>query len=69
MSMQPNEADVTIERDGEGTKPVVVHVVDLPGHPRLIDYFYRNVASAKGVVFVVDSISYSTNSDDVARYG
>jgi signal recognition particle receptor subunit beta len=61
MSMQPNQCDVTVERQKS------IHVIDLPGHPRLESYFQREVVNAKGVVMMVDAMDFNSSKDEVAR--
>lgn len=52
--------------EGSGT---VLRVIDIPGHERLRSRFfdqYKN--SAKGIVFMVDSITVQKDIRDVAEY-
>ena len=61
-SMQPNECKVEVSDRKR------VHVIDLPGHPRLEEsYFQKEVVNAKGVVVVVDSINFNASKDEFAR--
>ena len=46
-----------------------VHVVDVPGHPRLADsYFQSEVSNCKGVVAVVDAMDFHATKDAFARH-
>ena len=65
-SMQPNEGFVKISQ-GDGQAPREVHVIDLPGHPRLESFFFKHVNAAKGVIFMIDSIEFMPNKEEIAR--
>ncbi len=46
-----------------------VHVVDIPGHPRLADsYFQSEVGNCKGVVAVVDAMDFNATKEEFARH-
>ena len=64
-SMQPNEADVKFLSDKPSARPI--HIVDIPGHPRLRHVFDVHAPSARGVVFVVDSVDFMPKKAEVAE--
>ena len=68
-SMSENEDRFAVE--GKlGKKGVVskqAHVVDLPGHPRLRAKLDKYVAGAKGVVFLVDAVDFTSQRRAVAE--
>jgi len=65
-SMQPNEASIRLRSDKtRSSRPV--HLVDIPGHPRLRRDFDRYVSSARGVVFLVDSVDFMPNKSATAE--
>lgn len=65
--MQPNEGIVKLKSTQDGGKEKTVHMIDLPGHPRLESYFFKNITAARGIIFVVDSIDFMPNKEEVAR--
>ena len=67
-----NESEVEIcvssDRDAK-EKRVKVNVVDVPGHAKIRNRFYeRFLPRAKGIVFFVDGVEFSTNKRDVADH-
>lgn len=64
-SMRPNEGDVTMRFGGVEKN---IHVIDLPGHPRLESYFFKEVPRAKGIVMVVDCMDFNSSKEEVARH-
>lgn len=64
-SMHPNEADVKLPYDKASARPI--HVVDIPGHPRLRHVFDVHAPSARGVVFLVDSVDFMPKKAEVAE--
>lgn len=62
-SMQPNTGMAPLGDDGRSC-----HVIDLPGHPRLESYFYKEVSKAKCIVMVVDSMDFNGSKDEAARH-
>lgn len=36
----------------------LIHVVDVPGHPRLRNVFDSQVNLARGIIFLVDSVDF-----------
>ncbi len=46
-----------------------VHLVDVPGHPRLRRVFERYVAGVRGVVFVVDALDFLPHTTETAEWG
>lgn len=68
-SMTENEDRFAVEGK-VGKKGVVskqVHVVDLPGHPRLRAKVDKYAAGAKGVVFLVDAVEFTSQRRAVAE--
>lgn len=43
-----------------------LHVVDVPGHPRLRSTFDERVPDAGAVVFMLDSSTFAANKHDIA---
>ena len=67
-----NESEVEIcvssDRDAK-EKRVKVNVVDVPGHAKIRNRFYeRFLPRAKGIVFFVDGVEFSTNKRDIADH-
>eukprot|EP00951_Prasinocladus_malaysianus_P007038 scaffold50307_cov56-Prasinocladus_malaysianus.AAC.1 len=52
----------------QGMKSKPVHVVDLPGHPRLRHKVDSSVNGARGVIFLVDSADFMPSVRDTAEY-
>ena len=66
-SMTINEADVNLPSDKSSAAPV--HIVDIPGHPRLRNHLFDVQApSARAIVFLVDSVDFMPKKTDVAEY-
>lgn len=62
-SITENVGEYSIEGSAK-----VTQVVDIPGHERLrIRFFDQYKSSAKGVVYVVDSVSVQKDIRDVAE--
>lgn len=64
-SMQPNEADIKLPSDKPSARPI--HIIDIPGHPRLRTVFDVHAPSARGVVFLVDSVDFMPKKSEVAE--
>lgn len=64
-SMRPNEAEVTLPGDKPSARPA--RLVDIPGHPRLRSTFDVHAPSARGVVFLVDSVDFMPKKAEVAE--
>lgn len=63
-SIAENIGDYTFADNG-----AVLRVIDIPGHERLRSRFYDQYKkSAKGIVFVVDSVTVQKDIRDVAEY-
>lgn len=63
--MRANEADVAFTFPSGKAK--AVHIVDIPGHPRLRNVFDIYAPSARGVVFLVDSVDFMPKKAEVAE--
>jgi len=68
-----NESEVEIcvssSDRANNEKRVKVNVVDVPGHAKIRNRFYeRFLPRAKGIVFFVDGVEFSTNKRDVADH-
>jgi len=62
------ENDDTFPLHGEPPGGAPVHVVDLPGHPRLrmlLDHF---LPIAKGIIFVVDAVDFMPQASVIAEH-
>eukprot|EP00245_Coleochaete_scutata_P015523 TRINITY_DN6948_c0_g3_i1.p1 TRINITY_DN6948_c0_g3~~TRINITY_DN6948_c0_g3_i1.p1 ORF type:complete len:274 (+),score=30.67 TRINITY_DN6948_c0_g3_i1:56-823(+) len=58
-SMVPNEGRFVLNSEiSKNPKARPVHVIDLPGHPRLSNHVDEVAPSARGIVFVVDAIDF-----------
>jgi signal recognition particle receptor subunit beta len=44
-----------------------VHLVDVPGHPRVRRGFQAHLPSARGVVFVLDSVDFLPHKTETAE--
>lgn len=64
-SMLPNEGSVAMRVGGVAKN---IHVIDLPGHPRLESYFFKEVPRAKGIVMVVDCMDFNSSKEEAARH-
>jgi len=66
-SMEINEGSFPLSSEkGMSTKPI--HVVDLPGHPRLRLKLDKFAPTAKGVVFLVDSTNIMPQIRGISEY-
>ena len=66
-SMVMNEANVKVRGDMPNARPI--RIVDIPGHPRLRNRLLDEQAnSARGVVFLVDSVDFMPKKSEVAEY-
>lgn len=65
-SMQENE-DTFVLRSEQGKHGRPVHVVDVPGHPRVRGIFERYVDQARGIVFLLDSVTFVPNKTETAE--
>jgi len=45
-----------------------VHIVDVPGHPKVRNRFEGYIHDARGIVFVVDSVDFMGQKTAVAEY-
>ena len=68
-SMQPNESKVILSGHGNANSNSTsnVHVVDIPGHPRLKGFFDSYVNRARGIVFVIDSVNFKPKNSEAAE--
>lgn len=61
-SMEPNEGRFPLHSEAAskkgGARPVLVHCVDVPGHPRLRPLADDHLPHAAGLVFVVDALDF-----------
>uniref|UniRef100_A0A7S0YQY2 Signal recognition particle receptor subunit beta n=1 Tax=Polytomella parva TaxID=51329 RepID=A0A7S0YQY2_9CHLO len=65
-SMQENEADIAVL--SSKAKPLgSLHLVDVPGHPRLTHTLERYLATASAVIFVLDSTDVSPHRSEAAE--
>lgn len=63
-SIAENIDEYTFEDNG-----AILRVIDIPGHERLRGRFYDQYKkTAKGIVFVIDSVSVQKDVRDVAEY-
>eukprot|EP00884_Botryococcus_braunii_P000857 jgi/Botrbrau1/10772/Bobra.0119s0002.1 len=62
-SMEPNEDTVILSQGGSQTSAVVV---DIPGHPRVRHRFEGYISKARGVIFMLDSVDFSSNKAEAA---
>ncbi|BBM97479.1 signal recognition particle receptor subunit beta [Marchantia polymorpha subsp. ruderalis] len=70
-SMEPNEGRFILnsesgEKKGKKSKPV--HIVDVPGHPRLKTKIDELLPQASGIVFVVDALDFMSQLRPTAEY-
>nr|CAG4638696.1 EOG090X0C7N [Cyclestheria hislopi] len=62
-SMQENTGDMAIQNKGS------LKIIDIPGHERVRQrYLDTYKASARAVIFVIDSLTFSKDIRDVAEY-
>ena len=64
-SLQTNTSFVTLPSSEK--KPRTLHLLDIPGHPRIRDQFKEHLPEAKGIVFVVDASTIARNGAAVAE--
>lgn len=63
-SIAENIGEYIIEGSG-----VVIRVIDVPGHERLRGRFFEQYkTTAKGLIFVIDSVTVQKDIRDVAEY-
>ncbi|CAN0923970.1 Signal recognition particle receptor subunit beta, partial [Linum grandiflorum] len=68
-SMEPNEGTFSLHSEaGKELKVRPVHVVDVPGHPRLWPKLDEFLPKAAGIVFVVDALEFLPNVHAVSEY-
>lgn len=48
-------------------KATAVHLVDVPGHPRVRRAFERHLPSVRGIVFVVDALDFLPHKTETAE--
>jgi signal recognition particle receptor subunit beta len=61
--MQVNETQFL--KEAESKAPI--RLVDIPGHPRIRAQFTEHLSSAKGVIFVVDTMTVTRNAMSTAE--
>ena len=64
-SMKENEADIKLPSDKPSARPI--HIIDIPGHPRLKTVFDVHAPSARGIIFLVDSVDFMPKKAEVAE--
>lgn len=64
-SMQENQDTFPLAGEKAGAHPVTL--VDVPGHPRVRGAFERHMGAAKGVVFLLDSVTFVPQKTDTAE--
>ncbi|CAI0434686.1 unnamed protein product [Linum tenue] len=68
-SMEPNEGTFILHSEaGKERKVKPVHIVDVPGHPRLLPKLDEFLPEAAGIVFVVDALEFLPNLRGVSEY-
>ncbi|CAM6091891.1 unnamed protein product [Calypogeia fissa] len=70
-SMEPNEGRFILHSEAEqqkGKKIKPVHLVDVPGHPRLKPKIDEFLPQASGIVFVVDALDFMPQVRLTAEY-
>ncbi|KAL5981556.1 hypothetical protein ACLOJK_015618, partial [Asimina triloba] len=68
-SMEPNEGTFVPHSESEKKGKIKpVHVVDVPGHPRLRPKLDEFLPQAAGLIFIVDSLDFLPNCQIVAEY-
>ena len=68
-SMEANDATFSVEGKTR-TSGVVsrrLRVVDLPGHPRLVDKIETHIANARSAVFLVDAVDFASRRRETAE--
>ena len=65
---QPEQAGPASMHFGEQAHQVrPVHVVDVPGHPKVRSRFEGHIDGARGIIFVVDSVDFMGQKTTVAE--
>ncbi|XWS38805.1 hypothetical protein CRYUN_Cryun19dG0161900 [Craigia yunnanensis] len=67
-SMEPNEGTFVLNSESNKGKIKPVHLVDVPGHSRLLPKLDDFLPQAAGIAFVVDSLEFLPNSRLIAEY-
>ncbi|CAL1357114.1 unnamed protein product [Linum trigynum] len=68
-SMEPNEGTCILHSEASKERKVKpVHIVDVPGHPRLRPKLDEFLPEAAGIVFVVDALEFLPNLRGVSEY-
>lgn len=68
-SMEPNEDTFVLHSESEKSGKVKpVHVVDVPGHPRLRSKLDDHLSRAAALVFVVDALDFLPNCRAASEY-
>ena len=59
---------IQVKRCFQGPKATrTVHLVDVPGHPRVRRGFQAHLPSARGVIFVLDSVDFLPHKTETAE--
>ncbi|XP_042500776.1 signal recognition particle receptor subunit beta-like isoform X2 [Macadamia integrifolia] len=67
-SMDPNEGDFVLHSESSKVKMKHVHLVDVPGHPRLRPKLYEYLPQTAGLIFVVEALEFLPNCRAAAEY-
>ena len=68
-SMEANDATFSVEGKTRisGVVSRRLRVVDLPGHPRLVDKIETHIANARSAVFLVDAVDFASRRRETAE--
>ncbi|KAE8727426.1 Detected protein of confused Function [Hibiscus syriacus] len=68
-SMEPNEGTFVLNSESNKKRKInPVHLVDVPGHSRLLPKLDDFLPQAAGIVFVVDAVEFLPNCSLVSEY-